>query len=161
MFELKRAAAQQLMKAIGGVQNIAGVHLVDRTSLIHFLDQIRDAENPEDALRERLSIAEPVPRPRHLKTALPDDLRCVMVRDLPSSIRLEQGRIEILGQGAEDILSSLLLLAQAIQNDLDTATDRLNPPLRFMKTDDDEIKALFLDLQRREDEYLRLRSIAS
>ena len=34
LFELKRAAAQQLMKAIGEVQNIGGVHLVDRNSLL-------------------------------------------------------------------------------------------------------------------------------
>jgi hypothetical protein len=152
VFELKRAAAQQLMKAIGEVQNIGGVHLVDRNALLAFLAQIKQADNPETARREKVLLAEPVPRPRHLKNTLPLGMRSVMVRDLPSEIRLEPGRLEITGKNALEIFERLLLLAQAVQNDLDTAAQIFDPPPATASVENDELHELFADLRRREQE---------
>lgn len=150
VFELKRAAAQQIMKAVGEVQNIGGVHLVDRSALLAFLDQIKQAANPETARREMVLLAEPVPRPRPLKNTLPQGLRSVMVRDLPAEIRLEPGRLEITGKNATEIFERLLLLAQAVQNDLDTAAQRFDPPRTAPRVEEDELRELFADLRRRE-----------
>jgi hypothetical protein len=153
VFDLKRAAAQQLMKAIGDVQNIGGVHLVDRNSLLAFLDQIDQADNPEAARREKLQLAEPVPRPQHLKNTLPEGLRSVMVRDLPAEIILDRGRLEVVGKNSDEIFSRLLLLAQAIQNDTDTAAEMLDPPPVHRSVENDELTELFADLRRREQEF--------
>jgi hypothetical protein len=151
-FELKRVAAQQLMKAIGEIQNIGGVHLVDRNTLVAFLDQIIEADNPEIARREKLQLADPAPRPRYLKFTLPDGLRSVMVRELPPEITLESGRLEIVGRNAREIIERLLLLAQVLQNDLDTATASLDPPPSLPETQDDDLKALFAELRKREED---------
>ena len=157
LFDLKRAAAQQLMKAIGEIQSIGGVHLIDRSALLTFLNQIIQAENPEMVLREKLELADPVPRPRHLKYTLPDGLRSVMIRDLPEGIKLDRGRLEITGRGAQEIFQQLVILAQAIQNDIDTATDLLDPPAIPPAIENHELRDLFADLRRREQEYARQR----
>ena len=152
-FEVKRASAQQLMKAIGDVQSVGGTHFVDRTSLLSFLDEIVAADDPEAARREKLLLAEPVPRPRHIKHTLPEGLRSVMIRDLPMEISLSPGRLEISGKDAEEIFGRLLLLAQAVQNDMDTAAQMLNPPPVERPVEDDDLRELFADLRRREEEW--------
>lgn len=151
VFELKRAAAQQLMKAIGEIQNVGGVHLVDRNTLLAFLEQIEQSADPEAARREKILLAEPVPRPRHLKNTLPEGLRSVMVRDLPPEIVLEHCRLEIIGRNAEEIFGCLLMLAQAIQNDMATAAEILDPAPTVRPVEDDDLRELFADLRRREE----------
>jgi hypothetical protein len=153
VFEIKRTVAQLLMKAIGEIQNIGGVHLIDRNSLLAFLDQIDHSENPEIAHREKILLAEPVPRPRHIKNTLPQGLRSIMLRDLPPEITIDHGRLEIVGDNAEEVLSRLLLLAQAIQNDMDTVTEKLDPAPLPRVVNDDELRDLFADLRRRERQF--------
>ena len=150
VFEVKRAAAQLLMKAIGEVQNIGGTYLVDRVSLLRFLESLEQADNPETARRERLLLSEPVPHPHHLKFTLPEDLRSVMLRDLPQEIVLTEGRLEITGRDATEVLERLLLLSRALQNDLDTVFDALNPAPMPPRVEDDELRELFVELRRRE-----------
>ena len=53
LFEVKRASAQTLMKAIGGIQNVGGTHLVDREVLLEFLDQTIAADDVSGAVRSR------------------------------------------------------------------------------------------------------------
>jgi hypothetical protein len=153
VFELKRAAAQLLMRAVGEVHNLGGIHVVERNSLLAFLDQIKQADDPEAVRREKILLAEPVPKPRHLKNTLPHDLRSVMIRDLPPEIVLSHGRLEISGRNADEIFERLLLLAQAVQNDLDTAAEMLDPPPVIRSIQDDDLKELFADLRRREEQW--------
>jgi hypothetical protein len=111
---------------------------------------MEQAEDPEVAHREKILLAEPAPRPRLLKFTLPEELRSVMVRDLPIEISLSHGRLEIVGENAEQILERLLLLSKALQNDLDTAAEMLNPPQPPRKVQDDDLTALFSELRQRE-----------
>jgi hypothetical protein len=155
VFEIKRAAAQLLMKAIGEIQNIGGTHLVDRASLLRFLESLEQADNPETARRERILLSEPVPHPRHLKLTLPEDLRSIMVRDLPQEIALTEGRLEITGRDATEVLERLLLLSRALQNDLDTVLDALNPPPAPPPVEDDELREMFARLREQEQAFQR------
>ena len=50
LFDVSRASAQSLMKAIGEVQTVGASHFVERTSLLRFLDQMILADSVEDAL---------------------------------------------------------------------------------------------------------------
>jgi hypothetical protein len=150
VFEIKRAAAQLLIKAVGEIQNIGGTHLVDRASLLRFLESLEQSDNLETARRERILLSEPVPRPRHHKLTLPEDLRSVMVRDLPQEIVLSEGRLEITGRDSMEVLERLLLLSRALQNDLDTVLEALNPPPAPPRVEVDELRELFADLRRRE-----------
>lgn len=119
LFGIGRASAQNLMKAIGQVQNVGGAHFVDRPALVTFLDSMIAAPSVEEALRQRSAEAEPPPRSRALRVSLPEDLRRAMLPDLPANITLEPGRLEIRADSAVGMLESLLTLAMVMQNDLD------------------------------------------
>jgi hypothetical protein len=150
VFEIKRAAAQLLMKAVGEIHNVGGTYAIDRPALLAFLETLEKSEDLEAARREKLLLAEPVPRPQFLNNTLSEDLRSVMVRDLPPEITLEPGRLEITGANAEQIVERLWLLAAAMQNDLDTAAASLNPPPAPRRIEDEDLKALFANLRERE-----------
>lgn len=137
LFSIGRASAQSLMKAIGEVRSVGGAHFVERTSLLSFLDEMIAANSVEEALRDRLLNADAPPAPKPLRVALPPDLRSVMLRDLPDSIRLSAGRLEISAPSAEAMLESLALLAQAMSNDLASVRDALEPPVPSPVADDD------------------------
>ena len=77
------------------------------------------APSVEDAMRDRLARAEPVPRPKALRISLPADLRHAMLPDLPANITLEPGRLEIQAETAEAMLESLVALAMVMTNDLE------------------------------------------
>ena len=154
LFEVKRATAQTLMKAIGGVQNIGGTHLLDREALLEFLEQTIAADDVSVAVRSRRQEAAPSPQPRRLTISLPNDLKSVMAADLPSNIELSPGRLTISGKGSEGIINDLYLLAQAMQNDLGSIQARLDPMPERKEVGDPELRRLFASLARRERKYL-------
>ncbi len=127
LFGISRASAQNLMKAIGQVQNVGGAHFVDRPALTTFLDSMIAAPSVEEALRQRSAKAEPPPRPRTLRVSLPEDLRRAMLPDLPANIMLEPGRLEIRADSAVGMLESLLTLAMVMQNDLRRFQEVIEP----------------------------------
>jgi hypothetical protein len=147
LFSIGRASAQSLVKAIGEVQTVGGSHFVDRSSLLSFLDARIAADSVETALRNRLLEAEAPPSPRSLRVSLPAVLRSVMLRDLPGTIRLSAGRLEIDAPTTEAMLESLALLAQAMGNDLASVQDALEPPAPS-RVPDDDLRS-FLDGLRR------------
>lgn len=147
LFDIGRASAQSLMRAIGDVQSIGGTHFVDRGSLLSFLDEMIAAESVEAGMQARLLEADAPPKPKPLRVALPTDLRNVMLRDLPENIRLCAGRLEITADTAIAMLESLTLLAQAMQNDLERVQLLLEPPLAKPKIDDVNLRALLDELR--------------
>ena len=128
LFDIKPSAAQNLMKAIGDVQSVGGAHFVDRSSLLSFLDEMAGADSVDEALRRRFLEADAPPAPKPLRVSLAADLRNVMLRDLPDTIRLSPGRLEIAAPSTEAMLESLALLARAMSNDLASVQDALEPP---------------------------------
>ena len=146
LFGVGRATAQTLMRAIGEVQPVGGAHFVERSSLLSFLDAMIEAPNFDQALRSRVREADVPPSPKPLRIALPADLRSIMFRDLPANISLTPGRLEITAPSAEAMLESLALLAQAMQNDLDSVRAKLDPPVGSQPVDE-ELQALFAALR--------------
>ncbi len=146
LFGVGRVSAQSLMRAIGERQPVAGAHFVDRAALLAFLDRMAEAPAVEEELRARLNEAEPAPRPKPLRIALPVNLRSAMLPDLPANIRLSPGRLEITAATACDLLESLAALASVMQND-DRWQDLIEPPARPPATSDDEICAFLADLR--------------
>ncbi|WP_420239749.1 hypothetical protein ACOBR2_09345 [Telmatobacter bradus] len=143
LFLVKRASAQSLMKAIGGIQNIGGTHLVDRVVLLQFLERAIGAEDLSLSVQQSKLNSGPVPKPRRLTFSLPAEMRSIMVDDLPETIRLEPGRLTIEGEDAEAIIESLYMLAQAMQNDLYTVQVMLDPVPHPPAVEDDELQRLF------------------
>jgi hypothetical protein len=153
LFEIKRASAQSLMKAIGGIQNIGGTHLVDRDSLLEFLSRSIESDDLSGVVQRRRLEAGPVPKTRPLAISLPTELRSVMAADLPAQIQLEAGRLTITGADSEEILEALCLLAQAMQNDLDSIQSLLDPLPVPPPVEDDDLRHLFRDLAKREIQF--------
>jgi len=149
-FGIKRAAAQLLMKAIGEISTVGGKHFIARATILEFLNSMNNAENLAEARMNRILYSEPTPRIQRLKDTIPEDLRSIMFRDLPSEISVEQGRIEIRGQNADAVFTALLLLARAIENDLWTFQRVLDPVPTPPLVQDDELRQMFADLKAME-----------
>lgn len=141
LFNVGRATAQTLMKAIGDLQTVGAAHFVERSSLLAFLDEMILAPSIDEALRQRVLEADTPAAPKALRVALPHDLRNVMLRDLPENIRLSPGRLEITAGSAVAMLESLALLAQAMQNDLEQVRSVLEPPASPPQIADQELHA--------------------
>ena len=105
------------------------------------------ADSVENALRHRLLEADAPPAPKPLRVALPADLRNVMLRDLPENIKLTRGRLEISAPNTIGMLENLALLAQALQNDLDSAQATWYPVREAATDEDDDLKAFVLHLR--------------
>jgi hypothetical protein len=86
LFNVGRATAQSLTRAIGKVQTVAGAHFVHRSNLLEFLNALIEAPPVEETLRARLQNAHAPPRRRSLKVPLPQDLKSATVRDLPDRL---------------------------------------------------------------------------
>jgi hypothetical protein len=153
LFEVRRATAQTLMKLIGGLHLVGATHLVDRSSLVAFLEQVLEAPTVAEGVARRWLAAEPAPDRRGLRqlhTALPADLHSIMARHLPPAIQFEPGSL-VTGADSTEILEHLVLLAQALQNDLATIQTMLDPPPKTPSVEQDELRAMFARL--REDEH--------
>ena len=149
LFGISRASAQNLMKAIGEVQTVGGTHFVQRSSLLGFLDQMVAADSVDEALRSKHESADPVPRANTLRLSLPEDLRRVTLKDLPERVVLGPGEIRVTGANAEQVLEGLLVLAQVMQNDLDSVRMRLDPP-HLEQSLNEELRDLFCSLRTKQ-----------
>jgi hypothetical protein len=137
LFNVGRASAQTLMKAIGEVQEVGGTHFVQRASLLSFLDEMIQADSVEEALRSRQERASPIPRPKPLRISLPEDLRHITLADLPFNVHVSEGEVRVTGANAEEVVEGLFLLAQVLQNDLDAVRAQIDPPPEPPAMDDD------------------------
>jgi hypothetical protein len=149
LFNVGRASAQSLMKAIGEIQPVAGAHFVERPAVLAFLEAMIEAPSIDLALRERLLEAERPRRPRSLKVALPPDLRSAMVRDLPPYIRIAAGRLEIEASTVVELLESLALLARVLENDFVQVQDLIEPPAAPPQVEDADLQEFLAQLRSR------------
>lgn len=147
LFGVGRASAQSLMKAIGEVQPVGGAHFIDRASLLSFLDTMIAAPTVEEGMRDRAGVTEPTPKRKPLRISLPADLRAVLLHELPPSILLSPGRLQIEAPTAEAMLESLGLLALALQNDLEAFRNAVDCVHSSPHGDDDELKSLMRSLR--------------
>lgn len=156
LFGIGRASAQSLMKAIGQVEVVGGAHFVERPALLRFLEEMIRAPAVEEALRRRLEEAPPPPKPKTLRVSLPQDLRRVMLPDLPANVTLEAGRLEVRADTAVAMLESLLTLALVMQNDLDRFRDVIEPLPEIPEVSEGELQRLFERMRAAEQEKVVL-----
>jgi hypothetical protein len=128
LFDVRRVSAQNLMRAIGELSNVAGSHLTTRASLLTFLDYVLAADNTELAVRARIDTAASAPPQRKGFTLpVPEEYKAVRLADLPQSIVIERGQLTIRGAHAFEILQDLAVLARALENDVDSFVQAWNP----------------------------------
>lgn len=147
LFGVGRVTAQTLMKGIGEVQSVAGAHFIERPALLAFLDAMITAPSVDEALRARLDHVEPVARPKPLKVSLPADLRHAMMPDLPPTITLAPGRLEIRAETAEAMLESLFALAMVMLNDLERFRAAIEPTPPPDEVRDESLRRLIHEMR--------------
>lgn len=157
LFDIGRASAQSLMKAIGQVEVVGGAHFLERPALLRFLEEMIRAPSVDQALRRRFEEAPPPPKPKTLRVSLPQDLRRAMLPDLPANITLETGRLEVRANTAVAMLESLMTLAMVMQNDLDRFRNVIEPAPEITEVGNADLHRLFERLRAaepgREDPY--------
>ncbi len=122
LFRLRRRQAIRLMGVCGGYQ-VGKTYLVDRASLLRFLEALTRSGVVGEAVDRRRRICEALDESANLvaarHTRIPvDAVRRQQAADLPAGIDLVgPGRIEIRYEGATDLLARIADLAAAAAND--------------------------------------------
>ena len=75
LFGVGRVQAQALIKAIGGLQAVAGAHFLERSGPAGLPRRAAPGTRPGQVLQARLEQAQPAPRPKPLRIRLPGSLR--------------------------------------------------------------------------------------
>jgi hypothetical protein len=128
LFDVRRVTAQNLMRAIGELSNVAGAHLTTRASLLSFLDYVLAADEMELAVRAKIdtAVAAP-PQKKGFILPVPEEYKAVRLAGLPQSIVIDRGQLTIRGAHAFEILQDLAVLARALENDVDSFVQAWNP----------------------------------
>ena len=119
LFGVGKVRAAALMKTFGA-ELVGNQRTLPRTKLLQHLKKHRGraAFRVEEERRARL-VAELQPaRLTGIRFKVPAETMSAKLADLPDGVSVERGRIEVQFDGAEDALSRLYALAQALGNDL-------------------------------------------
>jgi hypothetical protein len=150
---VSRATAQQIMKAIGGIENVHRVYTVSRASLLGYLERMYQAEDPHIEHNRKIEGHEAIPRAEKVTVPIPDRMKAVMVRDLPDGIVLEPGHLAFNGDCYQQVLELVGAFLMACKNDPDTVIALLNQPSKSSERVDDELRSLFAGLREREQSH--------
>ena len=129
LFGLRRRRAIDLIRGFGGYQ--AGrTFLIDRPKLVARLELIRDSPDFKMEWQRKERLAERLDAIRRLQSGArvaiavePEALRA-RLPDLPPGVGLSPGALHIQFESAEELLSKLFALAQAIANDYEAFEKR-------------------------------------
>lgn len=131
ILRVHRRTAIRLMEKFGGYE-CGGTFLVDRAKLVDALRAIEASGEYqfEASRRERLGAKLEAMRreakARSVQIPVTPDVWSREVRDLPPTVTLSRGRLEITCSSAEDLLTQMMELAQAVANDFDAFEERLS-----------------------------------
>jgi hypothetical protein len=120
LFRIKREAARNIMLATAQIANLGGVYVVSRYALLELIDKLVAGDNPCRVLADLLDQAPAAPAAKPIRVPIPEQFKTVSLHELPSNIIMEEGRLEIRGDGV-GILQSIALLARALEGELDLA----------------------------------------
>jgi|SRR5579871_6554580 len=129
LFRLRRRRAIDLMRCFGAYQ--AGrTFLVDRPQLVRQLEAIRDSgdfkmeRRRKERLTERLEAIRRVQAGARVVIPVTQETLSQRMPDLPAGVGLTPGALHIQFETAEELLSKLFALAQAIANDYEAFEKR-------------------------------------
>ena len=122
LFHVRRRRAIDIIRYFGGYQ--AGrAFLIDRERLMTQLEQVRDSPGFKLERQRKERLAERLEAMRRLqagaRVAIPVAAETLSQRlpDLPAGVGLGPGELRVQFESAEELLSKLFALAQAIAND--------------------------------------------
>ena len=119
LFQVRRRRAQQLLERFSGFQS-GRRWLIEREVLIRALEAIERGDPLEREMRRRERLQDTLGEIRRIQTARRVKISAgragenLGLADLPPTIALNPGELRIRFRGAEDLLSQLYELSQAI-----------------------------------------------
>ena len=119
LFGVRKVRAAALMKTFGA-ELVGNQRTLPRTKLLQQLKKHRgrSAFRGEEERRARLVAELQQARLTGVRFKVPAETMSAKLADLPEGVSVERGRIEVRFEGADDALSRLYTLAQALGNDL-------------------------------------------
>ena len=119
LFGVRKVRAAALMKTFGA-ELVGNQRTLPRTKLLQQLKKHRGraAFRGEEERRARLVAELQQARLTGVRFKVPAETMSAKLADLPEGVSVERGRIEVRFEGADDALSRLYTLAQALGNDL-------------------------------------------
>ena len=148
LFKIQPRAANNLMDLMP-TEKVSNSLLVPREALGRFLDEMQAEDVAGTVLARRREEKMETSRKRPRKLLL-RDIEWVDMDSLPSSVRLEPGRLEIRFDRVEDLVRGLWQIATMLVADIDRFIARFEPPrppkpVDEAKRDMDQLEA---ELQR-------------
>jgi len=129
LFGVRRRRAIDVIRGFGGYQ--AGrTFLIDRARLMARLEQVRDSPEfklewqRKERLAERLEAMRRLQAGARIAIPVPVEVLSQRLPDLPPGIGLAPGELRVQFETAEELLSKLFALAQAIANDYEAFEKR-------------------------------------
>lgn len=142
LFQLQSRATGKLLASMPTVQGPGKSLLVERSALIAYLEDPGSAK-----LGTRGKTSRKRPRTLLLRDQAPGS-----IGEIPSSVTLERGRLEIRFATLEQMVDSLWRVAMAAQDDWDALAGVCDPeePRLAKKDGQDDMKALWAELRELE-----------
>jgi hypothetical protein len=125
LFDLKERSMFSLLSALPKV-HVGRSVLVERASLLAFLERLRAAEDPA-AEMARLRTETPAAPRRKLREFRRAEVAGTL-DELPNTISLGRGELYVRFQSLEELGRSLAALAEVLHNDLEQFAQRYEPP---------------------------------
>lgn len=153
LFELQSRGASGVLEVLETTK-IGTSHLVARQTLLNFLNRVKDAEDVP-ALMEQIREEKAQTSRRKIRSLVQRDVEAVSLTGLPESLKVDVGKIEITFKSGEQLARNLLTLALILQDEGDEFVKRFVPQEPKAEELDDaaEVRAMFADLEKREESF--------
>ena len=150
LFELQPRATQKLLRLLPTNEVGTGL-LVSRETLITFLEQVRDADDPA-LLFEQLRKDRPKTSRKKMRSFVQTDFAPASFASLPQRVELYPGRLEVSFQTVDELAESLMKIAQLLTDDIELFARSYEPPKAPQQIDDEaeDVRAMFAELEAME-----------
>jgi len=149
LFQIQQGAASRLMEVIPTLKVNTG-HLAEREGLLAFLEKVSESDDVTTLMR-RLRAQKNAPSRRSVRSMVRRDLPPASIAGIPDTLRLKRGYLDINFETLEELVKTLYILAQILDDDLE-AFAREYEPIKKDEIDEGaaDVKRMFVELEKME-----------
>jgi hypothetical protein len=156
LFQMQPRAAGKLLAILQRSEPLGSSHLVAKDELLRFLDTIHESDNASEIVTRQRSGALKVSRQKPRLLVRKDLVNEARLENLPKSITLEPGRVEVRFETKLEFLESMATLAGVLENDFEEFERRYMlsavPPekRKQLQAEANDIQTIFAELRQME-----------
>jgi hypothetical protein len=149
LFQIQQGAASRLMEVIPTLKVNTG-HLAEREGLLAFLEKVSESDDVTTLMR-RLRAQKNAPARRSVRSMVRRDLPPASIAGIPDTLRLKRGHLDINFESLEELVKTLYILAQILDDDLEAFAREYEPVKpEPINEEAEDIRRMFADLEERE-----------